>query len=423
MTGGSEPAREAEEQPTDPGAPGTRDGTPVPVGGQGEDTWDGYDRRRPTTAEQAVPWLIGVILLLTGIVIVLLALIFTTPGGVARPRGGPTSEVLGGAAGPSLASPAVTPLAGPLGSPPASLAPTDPAASPTAPAPAEAGPLELVYLGRAAPLQPIYLLRKDFTTTDDPEVLALAEPGIQGYAWATTGEHGVVLAAQRAVAIEAQADPRSLGDGITAVALSPDGGTVFAVRPEAAGSDEIAHVLAIDFPSGETRELAAPRYPLPQIVHESPLSEAQFIDEGGTYRLYWLEDETIILSVATAGAWRIDPQGGGATPVDQGPTLWSPSGTHRVQQTEANGSTTLELITADGLVQSQTTVAGVVSHLRWASNSERVTFTLNRPFGTAGIVQDLFVSGLVPGTEVTQLTDTGAAFGADWLGAAQSWRP
>jgi len=42
-------------------------------GGGSSDDWDPRrdgDRRRPTTAEQAVPWLIGLLLALTGIVVV-----------------------------------------------------------------------------------------------------------------------------------------------------------------------------------------------------------------------------------------------------------------------------------------------------------------------------------------------------------------
>src|SRR5438874_2433621 len=39
------------------------------------------ERRRPTTAEQAVPWLVGAVLALAGIVIVLLALIFSDANG------------------------------------------------------------------------------------------------------------------------------------------------------------------------------------------------------------------------------------------------------------------------------------------------------------------------------------------------------
>lgn len=486
MTGGSGPAREAEERPHDPGALGTREGTLTPAAGQistrpsgalagtppgrrdavdehdrdqltdaaaappaadetpaaaeppADDGWDGYERRRPTTAEQAIPWLIGVILLLFGIVIVLLALIFTAPGGLGRARQTPTGGVLGGAGGSPVGSPVSSPVANrPLGSPAATPVPAaspaataaatpapQPSPTPTAPAAAEFGELEFVYLGRSAPLEPIYLLRKDFTSANDPEVLALAENGIQGYAWASSGDNGVVLASQRAVAIDLSAAPRSLADGITAVTLSPDGSTVYAVRAEAAGSEEIAHVLAIDFASGEMRELAAPRYLLPQVVHDSPLSEAQFVDEGGTYRLYWTEDGTLRLFVASAGVWQIDPEAGGATPAgDEAPTIWSPSGTRRIQQAESDGSTTLQVVDADGDVQSETSVSGLVSHVRWSADGDRVVFTLGRPLEGAGVVQDLFLWDLGAGSEPMQLTSTGAAFGAEWLGAAQSWRP
>ncbi|MGH2488847.1 MAG: hypothetical protein ACRDFR_04455, partial [Candidatus Limnocylindria bacterium] len=70
-------------------------GTSDPTGGTGEPPWDvklDGNRRRPTTAEQAVPWLIGLVLALAGMLIVLLALIFSTTDGVLTAFGTPTPE-------------------------------------------------------------------------------------------------------------------------------------------------------------------------------------------------------------------------------------------------------------------------------------------------------------------------------------------
>src|SRR5690606_13798847 len=120
----------------------------------------------PTTAEQAVPWLIGVILLLAGLVIVLLALIFAGDASLG-----------GGAAGPSNSQVAVvttsSPTATPSATPAPTVAPTPGASRSVEPTPTpllvpEYGPLEMVYLGRSAPLAHIFLLRHDFTLEQEP---------------------------------------------------------------------------------------------------------------------------------------------------------------------------------------------------------------------------------------------------------------
>src|SRR3990170_4462089 len=95
--GGGEAVDESESGEADAGADPEVDAVPPPSTEAGEAStsfsveslerrgWDVRqhgDRRRPTTAEQAVPWLIGLILALTGMVIVLLALIFVGPDGV-----------------------------------------------------------------------------------------------------------------------------------------------------------------------------------------------------------------------------------------------------------------------------------------------------------------------------------------------------
>src|SRR4029079_1197802 len=150
--------------------------------GSGDDDWDPKrdgDRRRPTTAEQAVPWLIGLLLALSGIVVVLLALIFIGPDGVAGlPSPSPSAEA---SASPSVAArPSEAPAS-------ASVIPSI-APTPT-PEPAF-GPLEMTYLGRATASSPIRLSRRDFSTTADPTVLLESSSGVGKYAWAPDGRIG-----------------------------------------------------------------------------------------------------------------------------------------------------------------------------------------------------------------------------------------
>ena len=98
-----EPEFEAEHEPGDEIAVETAAAVTAFGGPPDSDTTDSWDpkrdgnRRSPTTAEQAVPWLIGIILALAGIVIVLLALIFSSPGGLVAsdPTGTPLAERIG----------------------------------------------------------------------------------------------------------------------------------------------------------------------------------------------------------------------------------------------------------------------------------------------------------------------------------------
>jgi Tol biopolymer transport system component len=66
--------------------------------------------------------------------------------------------------------------------------------------------------------------------------------------------------------------------------------------------------------------------------------------------------------------------------------------------------------------QATTTVEGLVSHLRWSPDGKRVVFTLGRPTSGGGVLQDLFLWDQADCQEPCQLTNTGAAFGAQWVG-------
>jgi hypothetical protein len=111
------------------------------------------ERRRPSTAEQAVPWLIGLILALSGVVVVMTALIFTTEAGSASASPTPSESL----------APTPTPTPEPTPTP----QPT-PSAEPTAtPVPTpQYGALELLYRGRVANVPTVLL--HDFTTTTAP---------------------------------------------------------------------------------------------------------------------------------------------------------------------------------------------------------------------------------------------------------------
>jgi hypothetical protein len=74
----------------------------------------------------------------------------------------------------------------------------------------------------------------------------------------------------------------------------------------------------------------------------------------------------------------------------------------------------------DGNERAAVTVDGLVSHVRWSPESDRIVFTLGRSTSGGGVLQDLYLWDL--GDEApTQITTTGAAFGAEWMGARVRW--
>ncbi len=372
---------------------------------------------QPSTAEQAVPWLIGFILLLAGMVIVLLALIFAgddSMGANASPSPSNVAAVITDSPEPTVAPSPATPQPS-----------TQPTAGPTAtPAPiSEYGPLEMVYQGRATALAPIYLLRHDFTVEQEPATLA-QDPTLDvgRFAWAPDGTVGVGLYADVLVSIEPGVEKRRLADGITAITFGDDASTIYAVRMTQDGANDVANVLAIDFVSGDTTELAAISYARPDIGAEPALQEAQFADEGGAIRLYWMEDGVMRLWSLGAGSWTIDPADGASEELgDALPVLWAPDGTRRIAVSVEAGTSTFSLLDAGGDTVASTVAEGLVSHIRWSPDGERVVFTLGRSASGGGVLQDLFLWDLGDEEAPTQLTNTGAAFGAEWLGSGSRW--
>ncbi len=381
----------------------------------------GETEEEPTTAEQAVPWLIGVILLLAGMVIVLLALIFAGDAslGAALPSGSALVAIPSSDAAPSGEP-----------SPVASTAPDASSVVSGAPTPTEVpvpayGPLEMVYQGRSAALAPIYLLRRDFTLAQETQVILAQDSNVdvRRFTWAPDGTVGAGLLADVLVSIEPETEKRRLADGISTITFGDDASTVYAVRVTEDGPNDVATVLAIDFASGDTTELAAPTYTRPEIGEEEALAEAEFTDEGGPIRLYWLEDGSLQLWALGGGNWAINPSDGALTELepDARPTLWSPDGRHTIESTYADGSTTITLRNASGAELVTRTVAGRVSHLRWSPDGERVVFTLGHSGAAGGVLQDLFLWDLNE-ADPMQLTATGAAFGVEWLGTQPLWR-
>ncbi len=399
--------------------------TTTAFGSEGE-AWDPNldgERRRPTTAEQAVPWMIGVILALAGMVIVLLALIFTFPNGLvgtASPTPGPSVPASATASEVAIASAPAAPSSEAT----ATAAPTADVTPTATPVP-EYGPLEMVYLGRPSGLAPIYLLRRDFSVEEDPTIMAQAEQGIEAFAWSPDGRSGVAIIAGRAVALTPGQSARALADDVAAVSWGWDSETVYAVRITRDGSNDSTEVLQVDFATGEAQTLATVSYPHPVTGADPKLKEAQFVDDGGLVRLYAVADGNLDLWVLGAPAtYRIDAGDGSVAEATGQPVLFAPDGRQRVELIENNdGTSVLSLIDAAEDTVASVQVTGLVSHLRWASSSNEVVFTLGRLSNSGGVRQDLYVWDLADGVAPMALTSNGVSFGASWVGVSPNWMP
>ena len=399
------------------------------------------EAERVSTAEQAVPWLIGVILLLAGMVIVLVALIFAGDEslGAALPSGSErlaiaSVEPAATSVEPPRPRPTPTPMS--TSTPTSSPTPTPSMtsseaavasgeATPTSVAGPRYGPLEMVYQGRSSAGAPIYLLHRDFTRDEESQTVLARDAAldVRRFAWSPDGTVGAGLLSDVLVAIELGKEKRQLADGIQTITFGGDAATVYAVRITRDGGNDVARVLAIDFSSEEETVLARVSYPRPRKADQEPLAAAQFSDEGGSVRLYWVDGGTLRLWVLRGGTWEIDPAGGRATALeaDVRPALWSPSGDRRITTALEGGTTTITLLDDAGESIVSTTVTGRVSHVRWAPDGRRVVFTLGRSANGGGIVRDLFLWDLDDKPPM-QLTATGTAFGAEWRGVRPLWR-
>ncbi|MDQ2935394.1 MAG: hypothetical protein M3R49_10550, partial [Chloroflexota bacterium] len=281
-----------------------------------------------------------------------------------------------------------------------------------------------IYLGRSAPLAHIYLLRHDFTADVAPVVLA-RDPAqdVERLAWSPDGTHGAAIIAGRLVAIEQGKSARAMADGIVASSFAPDGRIVYALRVVLGNGTDRAEVLQITYATGDTKKLTEWTYPRPVIGAESALKEAQFADEGGSERLFRMKDGSLRIWMLGAPTYGVTTTGRTTKLANATlPALWATDGTKHIELTESAGATALTLRNPDGSELARTTAKGLVSHLRWSPDNSQVTFTLGRSVG-GGVQQDLFLWDLSKGKAPMQLTNTGAAFGAEWLGASESWRP
>ena len=167
-------------------------------------------------------------------------------------------------------------------------------------------------------MAPIYLLRRDFTLALETQAILAqdADVDVRRFAWSPDGTVGVGLLADVLVSIEPGAEKRRLADGISTITFGEDASTVYAVRVTEDGANDVATVLAIDFLSGDTTELAAPTYARPEIGAEEAVAEGEFADEGGAVRLYWVEGGTLRLWALGAGTWQIDPADGALTELE-----------------------------------------------------------------------------------------------------------
>jgi hypothetical protein len=391
----------------------------------GSARWDprrNGERRRATTAEEAVPWLIGIILALSGMIIVLLALIFTSENGALA--GSRESQLPGVVLGSGQPSASLGQVAGPgaTASSTASASPS-PSLSPSAEPTPAFGAIEMIYLGKKTASSPVYLWRRDFSKQEDPKEQATAQQGIAGVAWSPDGTVGAVVVDGHVVAIDADGKKRPLFDGADAITFGADGSTLYAVQIGRLSGKDRAQVFAIDFTSGTSKRLTDFTYAHPQIVKDAPLVEAAFTDEGGTVRLWPTADGNLVLWILGApGTYRVDPVTGAREDVTRTPTLVSPDGARRVETKLARSTTTLTLYDRDE-AKASVKVTGLVSHLRWAPNGSEVSFTLGVLGRNGGVVQNLYLWDLVDGKAPMALTSDGTSFGAEWLGAAQSWQP
>jgi hypothetical protein len=378
------------------------------------DTRHHGDRRRPTTAEQAVPWLVGAVLALAGIVIVLVALIFTDAnGGFASASGLPT-----------LGLPSASTLAGqsPTGTPRPS--PT-PSVKPT-PAPTRAptyGALEMLYLSRPNAFAPSQLFRNDFSKSAPATVVARASLDITHYAAAQEGTVSVAIVNGKLLGLAKGKPNRVLANLADAATFGPDATTVFAVKITRGGTNDDATVTSITFASGATKKLSTINFRHPAPPQLTALGSARFLDDGGMYRIYATSDGNLVLWIANAGQWRIDPVNGSVVAAARQPMLWSPDGSHRINVTENGLVTTLTEVDQSGKTISRSSFTGLLSHLRWSPRGNRVAFTLGTNLADGGVRQDLYLWDLVNGRIPSALTTNGSSFGAEWLGSAQFWLP
>jgi hypothetical protein len=404
-----------EAEPTVVPMPAPAPAEPGTEAGDVETGWDPKvygDRRRPTTAEQAVPWLIGLILALSGIVIVLMVLIFTDANGGFGPA--PSASVSAAALAsasptPSLqASQSVLPSTG---------------ASPSATPGPTYGALEMVYVSRPSAFALSQLYRRDFAKSGDPKVIAKSIDDISHYAIAPDGTVETALVAGKLYAVAPGKPLRAVTDGVAATTFGQDASTVYAVKITRSGVNDNATIFTIVFGTGKATQLTMITYKHPVVSEPSGVRAARNFDDGGEYRIFSTTDGNLVLWVDGVGQWRIDPVSGDDVAVTRAPELWSPDGTRRIAVTESGEQSTLSLVGQSGAPTSSVFVSGLISHLRWSVSGNQVVFTVARSTPSGGVHQDIYLWDLVNKKTPRQLSTNGSSYGAEFLGARETWQP
>jgi len=381
-----------------------------------EPPWDlklDGNRRRPTTAEQAVPWLIGLVLALAGMLIVMLALIFSSTDGLLPAFGTASPE-------PSL-TPTPRPTRPPRQTPEPTITP-EPTPSPE-PTPAFP-PLEIVFMQRTSTSGPVHLFSHDFAGQETPLPLARDDRGVDQYAWSPNGAWGIALVEGDPLALNPGNSARDLGDGFDGITFAPNSATAYAVRATLAGSNDRAELLGIDMASGSVQSLAIWTYPHPVTFQQGAVQEAQFADDGGFNRVYVLDDGRVVVWILAAPQiYTFDPATGAAGTTDRAPILWSPNGQLRVEVTESGGNST---ITVRGLANETRAAAGVsgyVSHVRWSSRNNQIVFTISQAATGGGVSQDLYLWDVRTGSNAVRLTQDMRSMGGMFRGVQERWKP
>lgn len=398
--------------PTDPPPPGSE----WPQQDGGEPSWDikaDGNRRRATTSEQAVPWLIGLVLALAGMTIVLLALIFSSDNGLLPAYGTASPS-------PTMAQ---TPRPQPSPSPTveATITP-EPTATP-APTPAFA-PLEILFMQRVSDGGPIHLFSHDFAGSATPEPLARDNRGVEHYAWAPDGKRGVALVVGNPLELNPGNSAIDLGDGFDGIAIAQDSTTAWAVRATLAGANDHAELLQVNLDSGAVQSVATWTYPHPTTFQENAIKEAAFADDGGLNRVYVLEDGRVVVWILGAPQiYTWDPATATSGTLAQAPGLWSPNGELTVITTESGSASSLAVRGLGGETRATATVTGSLSHVRWSSLNNQIVVTLTNASRTGALQQDLYLWDITSGHNFVRLTQDARSMGGSFRGVEERWRP
>ena len=120
--------------------------------------------------------------------------------------------------------------------------------------------------------------------------------------------------------------------------------------------------------------------------------------------------------------YTFDPETGAAGTTNHAPILWSPRGDLRIGLVES-GSTTR--ITVRGLADEERgalNVTGYVSHVRWATASNQIVFTINRTTSGGVVSQDLYLWDLSTGSPAVRLSQDLRSMGGEFRGSPERYR-